>query len=160
MKAKYSIIISLTSILAGFIPLSFDKKIDNITYTIYAKNIVRANKIKEELITFYKERCYSSLLIDTSKKIEQNLNLFPYRCEYTNYEIIVYDSINKIKMTGYLYKSSPSFINYKYYFSSWISSIPEATSTNVDTFAESDQIWYDTPLYVKYSFTMLELLTV
>ena len=28
MKAKYSIIISLTSILAGFIPLSFDKKID------------------------------------------------------------------------------------------------------------------------------------
>lgn len=140
MKLKYSILVSLTSMLAGFIPLSFDKKTDNITYTIYSKNIAKANKIKEELISFYKERCYSSLLVEIDNKINNNIVLLPYRCEYVDHEIVIYDSSNKIKMTGYLYKSSPSYIDFKFYFSSWINSIPEATSTRVETLAESDQI--------------------
>ena len=141
MKLKYSIIFSLTSILAGFIPLSFNKNNDNISYTIYSKNIVKANKIKEELIVFYKEHCYSSLLLDIDKKIIENIEKFPYRCEYIDQELKIYDSINKIKMTGYLYQTTPSFIDFRYYFSSWINSMPEATSTNVETFTESDQIW-------------------
>lgn len=140
MKLKYSILVSLTSMLAGFIPLSFDKKVDNITYTIYSKNIAKANKIKEELISFYKERCYSSLLVEIDNKINKNIVLLPYRCEYVDHEIVIYDSSNKIKMTGYLYKSSPSYIDFKFYFSSWINSIPEATSTRVEILAESDQI--------------------
>ena len=140
MKLKYSILVSLTSMLAGFIPLSFDKKVDNITYTIYSKNIVKANKIKEELISFYKERCYSSLLVEIDNKINNNIDLLPYRCEYEDHELIIYDSSNKIKMTGYLYKSSPSYLDFKFYFSSWINSIPEATSTRVETLAESDHI--------------------
>ena len=80
------------------------------------------------------------------KNIVNKLKDFTYRFNYTKKEIVVYDSINKIKMTGYLYQSSPSIIDLKYYFSSWTNSIPDATSTRTDTSTQSDQIWYETPL--------------
>ena len=86
MKYKYSIIIGLASLLSGFIPLSINKK-EDISYTIYAPNVVKANKIKEELIVFYKQYCYSSLFDDINKKIEKNIYLFPYECIYENNKI-------------------------------------------------------------------------
>lgn len=139
MKYKYSIIIGLVSLLSGFIPLSINKK-EDISYTIYAPNVVKANKIKEELIVFYKQYCYSSLFDDINKKIEKNIYLFPYECIYENNKISIFLNESKIKMTGYLYKNNLPEINFKSYFTSSTNSIPLATSINVDTLALSDQI--------------------
>ena len=139
MKYKYSILICLTSVLTGFIPLKTAKTY-NITYTIYSQNLVSANKIKEELIVFYKQYCYSFLLSDINEKINQNIHLFPYQAEYQNHEILVFDTKQKIKMTGFLYKHSPSFIDFKNYFTSSANSIPDATSIKVETLSVLDQI--------------------
>ena len=138
MKFKYSIIMGLTSMMLGFVPLSFNKNKD-ISYTIYASNIVKANKAKEELIVFYKQYCYSSLLSDIQEKIENNLCLFPYDAVYENNNITIIVNDTKTKMTGYLYKNSLLNINYKSYFTS-TNSMPLATSIKVDTLTLSDQI--------------------
>ena len=140
MKFKYSILIGMTTLLSGFIPLSFSQKND-IKYTIYSQSIVNANKIKEELMVFYKQYCYSFSFNDIDKKIVQNIDNFQYDVTYDNYNIIVnYSSDNKIKMTGYLFKNTPSFIDFKYYFSMIAVSMPEAISTSVATLSVSDQI--------------------
>lgn len=139
MKYKSSIIIGLISLLTGFIPLKSNFNYD-ITYTIYSDNIVEANKIKEELIVFYKQYCYSSLLVNINSKMEDCLHNFPYNANYKNHNVTIFSISNKIKMTGYLYQNSPSFINFKNYFTSLANSIPEATSINVATLSLFDQI--------------------
>ena len=144
MKFKFSIIIGLASMLVGFVPLSLNKSKD-ISYTIYASNVVKANKAKEELIVFYKQYCYSSLLSDIEKKIEKNLCFLPYDAVFENNNISIIVNDTKIKMTGYLYKNSLLNINYKSYFTS-TNSMPLATSIKVETLTLSDQIWYETPL--------------
>lgn len=141
MKYKYSIILGLISILVGFIPLGYKNNKDDITYTIYSNNIVKANQIKEELMVFYKEYCYSFSFASIDQKIVDNINLFKYTCEYINHNLVIYDNDLNIKMTGYLFKSNPSSIDFKYYFSITTRSIPEAISTNVATLSVSDQIW-------------------
>ena len=73
MKYKYSILIGLSSLILGFIPISFNHT-QNITYTIYSSNIVEASVAKEELIEFYKDYCYSSLFINIDNKIKSNIN--------------------------------------------------------------------------------------
>ena len=125
--------------LTGFIPLKASKKAD-ITYTIYSKDILKAHKIKEELIVFYKQYCYSFLYDSIDKNIKENINLFNYNTSYIDHTIYVYDNENKIKMTGYLYKHTPSVINFKNYFTSSANSIPEATSIKVATLSVFDQI--------------------
>ena len=132
MKYKYSILAGLTSLLLGFIPISIKHK-EDITYTIYSSNIVEAQKAKEELIEFYKNYCYSSLFINIDKKIKNNINKLNLNVSYIDHNINIYMSDNKIKMIGYLYQSSPSSIEYKYYFKSVTYSIPLATSINVAT---------------------------
>lgn len=139
MKLKYSIIVSLSSLILGFIPFSFSNK-NEITYTIYSDNIVLANKAKEELIVFYKQYCYSSLFDDIESKIYENIDKFDYNVSYDNHNFTVILKGNEIKMTGYLYKNSLFTINYKNYFTSVTYSIPLATSINVATDALSDQI--------------------
>ena len=140
MKLKYSVIIGLSSLLTGFIPLSL-KKDKNITYTIYTSNIARANQIKEELIVFYKQYCYSFSFKNIQDKIIENIQYFPYTCTYQNANLKITDGKEKIKMTGYLFYINPSSIDFKYYFSSLLtSSIPLATSINVATLSLSDQI--------------------
>lgn len=141
MKYKYSIFLGLSSILAGFIPLGYRNNKNNITYTIYSQNIVVANQIKEELMVFYKEYCYSFSFTTIEKKIINNIYLFPYTCEYNNHSLKIYGDDTKIKMTGYLFQTSPSSIDFKYYFSITTRSIPEAISTNVATLSVSDHIW-------------------
>lgn len=132
MKYKYSILAGLTSLLLGFIPISIKHK-EDITYTIYSSNIVEAQKAKEELIEFYKNYCYSSLFINIDKKIKNNINKLNLNVSYIDHNINIYMSDNKIKMIGYLYQSSPSSIEYKYYFKSVTYSMPLATSINVAT---------------------------
>ena len=132
MKYKYSILAGLTSLLLGFIPISIKHK-EDITYTIYSSNIVEAQKAKEELIEFYKNYCYSSLFINIDKKIKNNINKLNLNVSYIEHNINIYMSDNKIKMIGYLYQSSPSSIEYKYYFKSVTYSMPLATSINVAT---------------------------
>ena len=132
MKYKYSILAGLTSLLLGFIPISIKHK-EEITYTIYSSNIVEAQKAKEELIEFYKNYCYSSLFINIDKKIKNNINKLNLNVSYIDHNINIYMSDNKIKMIGYLYQSSPSSIEYKYYFKSVTYSMPLATSINVAT---------------------------
>ena len=62
MKLKNSIIISLLTMFLGFIPMY--QKDNDIRYEISAESISIANKIKEEMIMFYKEHssttCFSS----------------------------------------------------------------------------------------------------
>lgn len=118
--------------LLGFIPISIKHK-EEITYTIYSSNIVEAQKAKEELIEFYKNYCYSSLFINIDKKIKNNINKLNLNVSYIDHNINIYMSDNKIKMIGYLYQSSPSSIEYKYYFKSVTYSMPLATSINVAT---------------------------
>ena len=146
MKYKYSIIIGFTSMLAGFIPLSIKNNNSDITYTIYAQSIVKANKIKEELIVFYKQYCYSFSFDSIDNKLVNNLNDFPYKTEYIDHNISIYDESSQIKMTGYLFQATPSSINFKYYFSKTTVSIPDAISISVATVSLSDQIWYAMPL--------------
>ena len=141
MKFKYSIILGLASILAGFIPLGYKNNKYNITYTIYSNNIVKANQIKEELMVFYKEYCYSFSFISINEKIIDNIDDFKYKCVYNDHNLLIYDNSLEIKMTGYLFQSNPSSIDFKYYFSITTRSIPEAISTNVATLSVSDQIW-------------------
>ena len=57
MKYKYAILVGLSSLLSGFIPLSFTKPKD-IVFTIYTTSLNKANLIKEELINFYKTWSY------------------------------------------------------------------------------------------------------
>ncbi len=140
MKFKYSIMIGLTSMLSGFIPLSFFKN-KNITYTIYTTNIAQANQIKEELIVFYKQYCYSFSFSSIHQKLTENIDNFKYPCIYQDHHLDIYYSQRKIKMTGYLFLTNPSSIEFKYYFSSlFTSSIPLATSMSVATLSLSDQI--------------------
>ena len=44
----------------------------------------------------------------------------------------------KIKMMGYLYQTTPSFIDFKYYFTGVTNSIPLATSIKVETLTQSE----------------------
>ena len=118
--------------ILGFIPISFNNK-DNITYTIYSSNIVNATHAKEELIEFYKNYCYSSLFVNIDKKIKNNINKLDLNVTYDNCHFTIYTDEEKIKMTGHLYQSVPSSIDFKYYFKSVTYSIPLATSINVAT---------------------------
>ena len=138
MRFKNTLLFGLTTLMSGFIPLVKHKQ-ENITYVIYSDSIAEANIIKEELITFFKDCCYSSLFADIDNKLNKNIDKFIYNCNYSKQSVVI-DEGNKIKMMGYLYKTSPSSINFKYYFSSSICSIPDATSINVATSTESDQI--------------------
>lgn len=139
MKAKYSIIFGLLTSFVGFIPLSFSNN-KQITYCIYADSIINANMIKNELLSFYKENCFSSSYEEINSKINLNFHMFNYEYTYIDNNISIYYKTNQIKMKGYLYKETPSTINFKSYFTSVASSIPEATSINVATSALSDQI--------------------
>lgn len=135
MKLKNSIIISLLTMFLGFIPMY--QKDNDIWYEINAESISIANKIKEEMIMFYKEHCYSSLFDCIDEKINNNIKKLNYNCYYNDY-VLKIDEGDKIKMTGYLYKSTPSSIKYKYYFSASMYSMPEATSINVATLSLSE----------------------
>lgn len=137
MKLKSSIIFSFITMLVGFIPLH--QKNNDVRFEISADSIAIANKIKEEMIMFFKEHCYSSLFDCIDEKIKNNIQALDYNCDYTGYVLKINEG-NKIKMTGYLYKSSPSLIKYKYYFSASTYSMPEATSTNVATLSLSEYI--------------------
>ena len=137
MKYKYSILAAMSSLVLGFIPVSI--KSDNITYTIYSSSVVHASKAKEELVEFYKNYCYSSLFINIDSKIKSNLDKLDINVIYKNHNFTIYsDESTNIKMTGYLYQSSPSNISLKYYFNSLTYSIPLAISTNVATSMQSD----------------------
>lgn len=139
MKYKYSIIAGLSTMLIGFIPLSFKEK-EEISYVIYANDIVQANDIKNQLVNFYKENCFSSEFNQIDKKLSENIDNFCYEATYTNNQVLVISDNKKIKMTGYLYKQTPSSIKFKTYFASSASSMPEATSIKVATSSLSDQI--------------------
>ena len=77
MKYKYSIIAGLSTMLLGFIPLSFKEK-EEISYVIYANDIVQANDIKNQLVNFYKENCFSSEFNQIDKKLSENIDNFCY----------------------------------------------------------------------------------
>ena len=69
-------------------------------------------------------------------KILRSAQLAPTACNLQPFKIWVIDKeadIEKIKMTGHLYQSVPSSIDFKYYFKSVTYSIPLATSINVAT---------------------------
>ena len=96
--------------------------------------------IKEELIDFYKQNCFSSSFNKIEEKINSYINEFKYESSYIDGCINIHYNQEKIKMMGYLYKTTPSFINFKYYFTGTTNSIPEATSIKVETLTVSDQI--------------------
>ena len=109
---------------------SLDRFIDALD-CLYILN--KIEYIEEEIRNTYKADYFLKL-------IKSLCNPKPYYVEYKNHEIIVGDTKQKIKMTGFLYKQSPSFINFKNYFTSSANSIPEATSINVETLSVLDQI--------------------
>ena len=135
MKLKNSIIISLLTMFLGFIPMY--QKDNDIRYEISAESISIANKIKEEMIMFYKEHCYSSLFDSIDKKLDETINSFHYESQYENNTIYI-NCGDKIKMVGYLYQSNPPSFKFKYYFSASTYSIPEAISTSVATLSLSE----------------------
>ncbi len=135
MKLKNSILVSFFSMLVGFIPLA--NKTNDIKYVIYADSLSVANNIKEELIVFYKEHCYSSLFDSIDKKLDQTISSFHYESVYEGNTIYI-NYGDKIKMVGYLYQSNPPSFKFKYYFSASTYSIPEAISTSVATLSLSE----------------------
>ena len=135
MKLKNSILVSIFSMMVGFIPLA--NKTNDIKYVIYADSLSVANNIKEELIVFYKEHCYSSLFDSIDKKLDETISSFHYESQYENNTIYI-NCGDKIKMVGYLYQSNPPSFKFKYYFSASTYSIPEAISTSVATLSLSE----------------------
>ena len=135
MKLKNSILVSIFSMLVGFIPLA--NKTNDIKYVINADSLSVANNIKEELIVFYKEHCYSSLFDSIDKKLDETISSFHYESQYENNTIYI-NCGDKIKMVGYLYQSNPPSFKFKYYFSASTYSIPEAISTSVATLSLSE----------------------
>lgn len=135
MKLKNSILVSIFSMMVGFIPLA--NKTNDIKYVINADSLSIANNIKEELIVFYKEHCYSSLFDSIDKKLDQTISSFHYESQYENNTIYI-NCGDKIKMVGYLYQSNPPSFKFKYYFSASTYSIPEAISTSVATLSLSE----------------------
>jgi hypothetical protein len=135
MKLKNSILVSIFSMMVGFIPLA--NKTNDIKYVIYADSLSVANNIKEELIVFYKEHCYSSLFDSIDKKLDETISSFHYESVYEGNTIYINNG-DKIKMVGYLYQSNPPSFKFKYYFSASTYSIPEAISTSVATLSLSE----------------------
>ena len=135
MKLKNSILVSIFSMMVGFIPLA--NKTNDIKYVINADSLSIANNIKEELIVFYKEHCYSSLFDSIDKKLDETISGFHYESQYENNTIYI-NYGDKIKMVGYLYQSNPPSFKFKYYFSASTYSIPEAISTSVETLSLSE----------------------
>lgn len=135
MKLKNSILVSIFSMMVGFIPLA--NKTNDIKYVINADSLSIANNIKEELIVFYKEHCYSSLFDSIDKKLDETISSFHYESQYENNTIYI-NCGDKIKMVGYLYQSNPPSFKFKYYFSASTYSIPEAISTSVATLSLSE----------------------
>jgi hypothetical protein len=135
MKLKNSILVSIFSMMVGFIPLA--NKTNDIKYVIYADSLSVANNIKEELIVFYKEHCYSSLFDSIDKKLDETISSFHYESVYEGNTIYI-NYGDKIKMVGYLYQSNPPSFKFKYYFSASTYSIPEAISTSVATLSLSE----------------------
>lgn len=135
MKLKKSILVSIFSMLVGFIPLA--NKTNDIKYVINADSLSVANNIKEELIVFYKEHCYSSLFDSIDKKLDETISSFHYESVYEGNTIYI-NCGDKIKMVGYLYQSNPPSFKFKYYFSASTYSIPEAISTSVATLSLSE----------------------
>lgn len=135
MKLKNSILVSIFSMMVGFIPLA--NKTNDIKYVINADSLSIANNIKEELIVFYKEHCYSSLFDSIDKKLDETISSFHYESQYENNTIYI-NCGDKIKMVGYLYQSNPPTFKFKYYFSASTYSIPEAISTSVATLSLSE----------------------
>ena len=135
MKLKNSILVSIFSMMVGFIPLA--NKTNDIKYVINADSLSIANNIKEELIVFYKEHCYSSLFDSIDKKLDETISGFYYESQYENNTIYI-NCGDKIKMVGYLYQSNPPSFKFKYYFSASTYSIPEAISTSVATLSLSE----------------------
>ena len=137
MKYKYAILIGMSSLLSGFIPLSFTKPKD-IVFTIFTTSIPKATQIKEELINFYKGNCYDASYNQIDKKLTNNIKNFKYEATYYNNEVKIIEDECKIKMMGYLYQTTPSFIDFKYYFTGVTNSIPLATSIKVETLTQSE----------------------
>lgn len=135
MKLKNSILVSIFSMMVGFIPLA--NKTNDIKYVINADSLSIANNIKEELIVFYKEHCYSSLFDSIDKKLDETISSFHYESQYESNTIYI-NCGDKIKMVGYLYQSNPPSFKFKYYFSASTYSIPEAISTSVATLSLSE----------------------
>ena len=135
MKLKNSILVSIFSMMVGFMPLA--NKTNDIKYVINADSLSIANNIKEELIVFYKEHCYSSLFDSIDKKLDETISSFHYESQYENNTIYI-NCGDKIKMVGYLYQSNPPSFKFKYYFSASTYSIPEAISTSVATLSLSE----------------------
>lgn len=135
MKLKNSILVSIFSMMVGFIPLA--NKTNDIKYVINADSLSIANNIKEELIVFYKEHCYSSLFDSIDKKLDEKISSFHYESQYENNTIYI-NCGDKVKMVGYLYQSNPPSFKFKYYFSASTYSIPEAISTSVATLSLSE----------------------
>ena len=135
MKLKNSILVSIFSMMVGFIPLA--NKTNDIKYVINADSLSIANNIKEELIVFYKEHCYFSLFDSIDKKLDETISSFHYESQYENNTIYI-NCGDKIKMVGYLYQSNPPSFKFKYYFSASTYSIPEAISTSVATLSLSE----------------------
>lgn len=135
MKLKKTILVSIFSMMVGFIPLA--NKTNDIKYVINADSLSIANNIKEELIVFYKEHCYSSLFDSIDKKLDETISSFHYESQYENNTIYI-NCGDKIKMVGYLYQSNPPSFKFKYYFSASTYSIPEAISTSVATLSLSE----------------------
>ena len=97
MKYKYSIIAGMLSIFLGFIPISI-KKPENINYVIYAKTLQQANHIKNELISFYKEKCYAADCFNINKKITHAItseaithSFFGSKLAFSKYFLVTYE---------------------------------------------------------------------
>ena len=64
MKYKHAILIGMSSLLSGFIPLSITKPKD-IVFTIFTTSIPKATQIKEELI---KQLYYKNIITEDEYK--------------------------------------------------------------------------------------------
>ena len=109
---------------------------------------VKKSKLKKVLIIIIIAILLFSAVSFTATKLIYD-SVFPrYDCAISDYPIALESTVSSREkvsypsgenlLSGYLYKSTPSSIKYKYYFSASMYSMPEATSINVATLSLSE----------------------
>lgn len=115
MFRKTSVLISSFFMLLGLIPLGMNQSKD-IRYEIHAKSVSRAIIVKDELIKFYKEKCYASSYKKIDQNIQKYISSFPYESRYEDQTIIIYAQEGMILMTGFLYETMVPEVEKKFFF--------------------------------------------
>ena len=117
-----------------FVPPHYDKYIEA---GAALKNLGDKEKIQVSINQLSEKIAFEEKKINECIAKENSISL-DIDIDDLNNEVKIIEDECKIKMMGYLYQTTPSFIDFKYYFTGVTNSIPLATSIKVETLTQSE----------------------